>query len=190
MSERGGGPGLVALARGWLGGRTVVAGDGAQGSRPIHPQAAAEFGKLVWGCEEGGLPRDLGDNGGVETRWSPPGRGLFWHRQVRCGGSDVSLQLFLLGVLARTNGGPRACTRSAVLPGSPGTSPAAWSTTLPRSSLPAGRGGMVSSEGGGEAVQSKPQIHPPLLQLLSKAAGSLQARAVSGRCEGISECAL
>lgn len=42
----------------------------------------------------------------------------------------------------------------------------------------------------GEAVQNKPQIHPPLLELLSKAAGSLQARAVSGRCEGILVCAL
>lgn len=83
----------------------------------------------------------------METHWSPPGRRLFWRRQVRCGeGSDVSLQLFLVGGPARTNGGPRARTRSRA----PWNFPSSLVHDLAPSSLPAGRGGTVSSEGEGK----------------------------------------
>lgn len=54
----------MALAR-VLGGRTVVAGDEAQGFHLIHLQAAAEFGKLVWRCKEGVLTRNVGYVTGV-----------------------------------------------------------------------------------------------------------------------------
>lgn len=52
----------------------MVAGDGEQGFRPIHLQAAAEFGKLVWGCEAGVLPRDVGDVTGEQCRPAGPHR--------------------------------------------------------------------------------------------------------------------
>lgn len=100
MKRRGPGPGPGGAGEGPGGWLWRAEGHGAFPPTFFGPAAAnlcvSEFGKLVWGCGEGGSAQGCGrrDKGGVETRWSPPAPGLFSLRQVGCGegGSAVFLQ--------------------------------------------------------------------------------------------------